>query len=346
MGERNGRRRRRATRLHPMRLAFLTLVSLIVSGLGGAAAYFYPVLAAGLGQTGQKVTVPTPSASVSATAAPTHVVNPGTAFTVLLLGSDDDAKFTGGSADAAAQAHGILTQSMILVRVDPVTKHVVLLSIPRDFWISMACGQTAGKADWAYSFGGPSCAIATVQRDFGVHIDEYAWIGLKGLIKLIDLFGGVDVNVTNPVLDDIYPNDINVSYIWGYTRIAVLPGPQHLDGTHALQYVRSRHNDINGDFGRSARQQQVLVALKAKASTLNAADLPDLVNALSGEFKTSMGLDRVRALLGVANAFSPQNITSIVLYAGTYCEYGHVGSQSVLFPVWSAILPVVRQYFP
>lgn len=346
MGEQTRRRRRRATRLHPARIAFLTLVSLIVSGLGGVAAYFYPVLAAGLGQTGQKVSVPTPSASVLATAAPTHVINPGAAFTVLLLGSDDDAKFTGDSGDAAAQAHGILTQSMILVRVDPVSKHVVLLSIPRDFWISMACGQNAGKADWAYSFGGASCAIATVERDFGVRIDEYAWIGLKGLIKMIDLLGGIDVNVTNPVLDDVYPNDINSSFIYDYTRIAVLPGPQHLDGTHALQYVRSRHNDYNGDFGRSARQQQVLVALKAKASTLNAADLPDLVNALSGEFKTSMGLDRVRALLGVANAFSPQNITSIVLYAGTYCDYGHVGSQSVLFPIWSAILPVVRQYFP
>ena len=181
-----------------------------------------------------------------------------------------------------------------------------------------------------------------MERNFHVHVDEYAWIGLKGLIKLIDLLGGVDVNVSNPVLDDQYPNDIIVKYLYGYARVAVLPGPQHLDGTHALQYVRSRHNDINGDFGRSARQQQVLLALKAKASSLNVADLPSIVSALSGEFKTSMGLDRVRSLLSLASAFDPTKIQQTVLYVPTYTSYGQISGQSVLLPHWSQILAITR----
>jgi LCP family protein required for cell wall assembly len=213
--------------------------------------------------------------------------------------------------------------------------------------VPLSTGGTA-KIDGAYSYGGASAAIATVERNFHVHIDEYAWIGLKGLIKLIDLFGGVDVNVTNPVLDDLYPNDINVPYSarFGALRVAVLPGPQHLDGTHALQYVRSRHNDINGDFGRSARQQQVLLALRAKASTLNAADLPDIVSALSGEFKTSMSLQRVRSLLGIANAFDPANVKQVVLYVPTYTSYGTISGQSVVLPHWLQILTVTRANFP
>jgi LCP family protein required for cell wall assembly len=260
---------------------------------------------------------------------------------VLLLGSDDDSKFS---------ADHVLTQSMILVRVNPASKQVTMLSIPRDLWVPLSLGYS-GKIDGAYAGdrnhpGGPAQAIATVQRNFGVHIDDYAWIGLKGLIRLIDQLGGVDVYVSNPVLDDFYPNDIDVTYLYGYTRVAVLPGAQHLDGTHALQWVRSRHDDINGDFGRSQRQQQVLLAIRAKAATLNAANLPDIVGALQGEFKTSMSLQRIRSLLGVASGFDPANIKQIVLLPPTYTYYGFVGAQSVVFPNWTAIRPVVKANFP
>src|SRR5437016_943740 len=288
MGGQGPARRRRASRWHPVRLSVLTVVCLLLSGMAGAAAYFFPVVVAGVGQTGQTVVVP-PSSSVGKTS-PTRSAPPGAPFTVLLLGSDDDSKFN---------ADHVLTQSMILVRVEPASRHVTMLSIPRDLWVPLSTGGSA-KIDAAYSYGGAAAAIATVERNFHVHIDEYAWVGLKGLIKLIDRLGGVDLFVSNPVLDDAYPNDINGGFLYDYKRVAILPGPQHLDGSHALQYVRARHNDINGDFGRLARQQEVLLAIKAKASTLNVADLPDIVDTLKGNFKTSMGLDRVGSLLGVA----------------------------------------------
>ena len=329
-------RRRRASRLHPVRLVALAVFCLILSGAAGAAAYFFPVVVAGVGQTGQTVVVP-PSTSPGASSSPRPTASAGAPFTVLLLGSDDDSKF---------QAEHVLTQSMILVRVDPRTRKVTMMSIPRDLWVPLSTGGSA-KIDAAYSYGGAAAAIATVERNFHVHIDEYAWIGLKGLIHLIDRLGGVDVYVTNPVLDDAYPDDLDPKHLYAYSRVAVLPGPQHLDGTRALQYVRSRHNDINGDFGRSARQQQVLLAMKAKASTLNVADLPDIVSALKGEFKTSMGLDRVRSLLGVATAFDPANVKQIVLYTPTYTNYGpHINGQSVIYPRWPQILALTRSYFP
>ena len=326
-------RRRRASRMHPVRLAVLTVVCLLLSGLAGAAAYFFPVVVAGVGQTGQTVVVPPSS---TGRASPTPSAPPGAPFTVLLLGSDDDSKF---------QADHVLTQSMILVRVEPTSKRVTMLSIPRDLWVPLSTGGSA-KIDAAYSYGGAAAAIATVERNFHVRVDEYAWIGLKGLIKLIDRLGGIDLFVTNPVLDDFYPNDIDVKNFYGYRRVAVLPGAQHLDGSSALQYVRSRHNDINGDFGRSARQQQVLLGIKAKASTLSPADLPDIVDALKGEFKTSMGLDRVRSLLGVANAFDLTNTKQIVLYVPLFTSYGQVSGQSVILPHWNQILPVVKANFP
>jgi len=93
----------------------------------------------------------------------------------------------------------------------------------------------------------------------------------------------------------------------------------------------------------------VLLAIKAKASTLNTADLPDIVDTLKGNFKTSMGLDRIGNLLGVATAFDLANIKQIVLYVPTYTSYDRgpqYGGQSVIIPHWSQILAVTRANFP
>src|SRR5260370_31151014 len=103
-------RRRRASRLHPVRLVAMTLFCLMLSGFAGAAAYFFPVVVAGVGQTSQTVTV-SPSNSPGVKATPPPSAAPGAPFTVLLLGSDDDGK------NASP-----LTQSMILVRDEPATK--------------------------------------------------------------------------------------------------------------------------------------------------------------------------------------------------------------------------------
>ncbi len=314
----------------------LVIVGFALSGALGAFAYFFPVFAAAAKQTGQHADLPT-AAPVTATSTPTAPPAPGAPFTVLLLGSDDDEKFN---------PNHVLTQSMILVRVTPATGQVTMLSIPRDLWVPLSVGGSA-KIDAAYSYGGATAAIATVQRNFHVHIDDYVWIGLKGLIRVIDLLGGVDVITSNPVLDDFYPNDVTSSDPYDYQRIAVLPGPQHLNGTQALQYVRSRHSDLRGDFGRSFRQQQVLLALRTKAQYLSPADLPDLAAALNNELKTSMGLDKLRQLLPVASRITLADVRQIVLVDGYgYTIHEQIDGQSALVPVWSRILPLVHQYFP
>ncbi len=181
------------------------LLGFVASGAAGAALYFSPAIAAALQDFGHNIHQAAPTASVapSASAAPATtpaaVAGSGSAFTVLLLGSDNDAKFA---------SNVVLTQSMILARVDPTTKHVTMLSIPRDLYVPLSTGGT-DKIDKAYLNGGADASIATVERDFNVHIDHYAWIGLLGLVHLIDKVGGVDVVASNPVLDDFYPKDLS-----------------------------------------------------------------------------------------------------------------------------------------
>lgn len=320
----------------------------LVSGTTGAAVYFSPAIAAAFQDFGhtihhQPATVRrvalTPLASAAATAAPTATAAPAhgsaSSFTVLLLGSDNDAKFA---------TNVVLTQSMILARIDPATRHVTMVSIPRDLNVALSTGGT-DKIDKAYLHGGVDAAINTVEQDFGIHIDHYAWIGLLGLVRLIDQVGGVDVVASNPVLDDFYPKDLSGSDPYDFERVAVLPGPQHMDGMEALQYVRSRHDDLRSDFGRSVRQQQVLLALRAKAKLLGIADLPDIATAMSGQFTTDMSLGEVSLLLPIAGNVSLTDVHQVILLP-PYTEPQTIGNQDVLIPNWNLILPLVHKYFP
>lgn len=346
----DGKRRRRASaRPRPILGVLLIVFGFVLFGMGGAGAYFAPVVAEAFQATNHHVVVhPKPSIKASPTVpgvpAPTPVQGSAGAFTVLLLGSDNDGKEEWGNGT-------YLSQSMILVRVDPTKQSVTMLSIPRDFYLPLyANGQMVGRGKImeAFSVGGAQAAEETVENNFNVRIDNYVWIGLAGLIKLIDMMGGVDVVPTNPVMDDYYPADIGTENPYGYHRVAVMPGPQHMTGSQAMEYVRSRHSDPNGDLGRSQRQQQVLVALKEKAKTLNPADLPDLTATFSGELSTDIDIGRIRQLLPLASHISNGNITQIVLngYATDATIGTAQGPEDILVPDIGAVQQKMHQYFP
>ncbi len=326
--------------MSPLRILIISALAVAMSAVAGGFAYFLPAAALAFQVTGQNVSVPSPTPShgqATASASPSPSLTPvtdGAPFTVLLLGSDDDSKFS---------ADHVLTQSMILVRVIPASKKVIMLSIPRDLYVHLSTGGY-GKIDGAYSYGGPGAAIATVEQDFGVHVNDYIWVGLLGLVKLIDAIGGVDVVTSHPVMDDYYPADILSRFPYDYERVAVMAGPQHLDGLNAMQYVRSRHGDLQSDFGRSQRQQEVLLAIRQKAKQINAEDIPNIAAALGGELKTSIPLTRVVQLLPLAASFEdPNAITQIVLLP----PYTHGGGPGGSIDAnWDLILPLVHTYFP
>lgn len=309
-----------------MSRTWIVALGFALAGLSGLGAYFLPVLQA----AGNASSRPGQILALNPVSAPTQP------FTVLLLGSDDDSKFPPDRLN---------TQSMILLRVDPTTKQATMLSIPRDLWVPIP-DQGYGKISTAYQLGGPQGAIDAVETNFKVHVDDYVWIGLNGLVKLIDKLGGVNVQVTNPVMDDFYPADLNgTADPYGYYRVAILPGAAHMDGVHTLEYVRSRHGDLRGDFARSERQQQLLIAIKARASHLNVTDLPTLASALNGEVRTSISAERLRALISIANDFSGPNVHRIVLLP-PFTSLGWAGAQSVVLPDWGQILPLVHQTYP
>jgi polyisoprenyl-teichoic acid--peptidoglycan teichoic acid transferase len=317
------------------RAARRTLVAsgFLVSIVAGVVLYFLPAIQVALRDTGQVNTSLGGTAELKPVSASEHLSS-RSPFTLLLLGSDSDSKFKGD----------YLTQSMILTRVDPATKHVTMLSIPRDLWVHL-CNGSNGKIDQAFLHGGAQCAIQTVQRNLRVHIDFYAWIGLQGLVSVLNQLGGVNVVANNPVMDDYYPADLSGGNPFDYQRILVLPGAQHMSGTLALEYVRARHDDAYGDFARSQRQQQILIALRAKTKHLSLADVPSLATSLGSDFQTNMSIGQVSGLLPIAGSVPLASITQVVLLP-PYTNSVSIGGQDSLMPNWSLIRPEVAKYFP
>jgi LCP family protein required for cell wall assembly len=234
---------------------------------------------------------------------------------ILLLGSDNDGK------NAAP-----LAQTDIVITIDPQTQYVGMLSIPRDLRVVIP-DQGTGKMDAAFSFGwqgnfggstplsnAAGLSIATVEKNFGIHIDHYAWVGLDGFVKVINTANGVDIDATHPIVDNAYPNDVNTTDHFGYKRLYVSPGPQHMNGIQALEYVRTRHADLVGDFGRSARQQQVLSQLKTKLDTPSIiTKLPELANDLGDTVKTDMSIQDIVNFMGFARNIDTTKLDRVIL---------------------------------
>jgi LCP family protein required for cell wall assembly len=229
------------------------------------------------------------------------------------------------------------------VSIDPAHHQVTLLSLPRDLWVPIP-GKTEAKIDLAYAEGGASLARATVEQNFKIPIHYYAWVGLNGLVRVVDRVGGVDIDVLHPVLDDNYPNDLTGNG-YGTERVYLAAGPQHLDGRHALQYVRSRHGDLLSDFGRSLRQQQLLLALEQRMAGLDlVTELPNFARDLNGHVKTDLDLVRLTQLALFMRGLHPGDVHQAFLTPYVRDAVSSDGQQ-ILLADWPAIHQYLQQLF-
>ncbi|MGH7911680.1 MAG: LCP family protein, partial [Candidatus Dormibacteraceae bacterium] len=340
---------------HMVLLVSLVVLGFVIAAGGGTGAYFFPLARAAAedtGHSGATTPRPHPSSSTKPLATPTPSSSSGAQpFTVLLLGSDNDGKEGNNQTP--------LTQSVILVRVNPQAGSVTMLSLPRDLWIPCygAAGGELGtqKLDACFTGGtfpnqAAAAMVQTVENNFNVRVDDWAWIGLQGLVNLINFVGGVDVVATNPVMDDLYPADVGTSNPYGYQRLAILPGAQHMSGQQALNFVRTRHASFYGDFSRSARQQEVLVALREKLQNLSPSDLPAIESAMQGQFYTSMSVPRIASLLPLAGKIKNGSINQITLASSEYTSQQTIqdssGPDDIVVGNTSAIEQLMWQYFP
>ena len=308
--------------------AVLGALALCLVLVGGLLLYLSPVLAL---LDNHDLSPGKPLATPAATPPP---LDSKQRVNILLLGSDNDQKF---AQDA------VLSQTMIVVSIDPAKRQVTLLSLPRDLWVAIP-GHASAKIDLAYAEGGAPLARATVEKVFRIPIHYYAWIGLDGLVKVVDRLGGVDVDVLHPVLDDNYPNDFSGSG-YGTERVYLAAGPQHLDGRHTLQYVRSRHGDLLSDFGRSVRQQQVLLAMQQRTAGMDLVTaLPSFARDLNGHVKTDLDLVRLTQLMLFMRGLRAGDVHQAFITPFVRDAVSSDGQQ-ILTADWPAVNAYLRRLF-
>jgi LCP family protein required for cell wall assembly len=209
-----------------------------------------------------------------------------------------------------------LSDTIMVMSIDPKTKDAAMLSIPRDLYVKIPASSKTqsqyGKINAANAYGGPELAARVVSNVIGVPIHYYVLIDFSGFKQAIDAVGGVDINVPKAIYDPDYPCDNERG---GYCAFKMAAGPQHMSGTVALRYSRSRKS--TSDFDRAARQQAVIGALRQKAlqlSTLtNPVKLTGLIDAMGNHVKTDIQPKEITKLAGLAKDIDPTKTPSKVL---------------------------------
>ncbi len=205
----------------------------------------------------------------------------------------------------------------IVVHIDPVRRSASMLSIPRDARVHIPdyrydkinASYCAGEENFKDQGGGPMLVKSTVEEFLNMPIHYYAEVDFSGFERVIDLAGGVTIDVPTPLLDNEYPTEN-----YGFTRVYIPAGLQHMDGKTALEYARSRHTD--SDIGRNQRQQQVLLALRQRA--LSRQTLLDMnrTNAIMQELGQSLQTDiPVPTILSLAQLVDKIDAARISSYA-------------------------------
>lgn len=232
-----GDKRRRIRGWKAVMLSLLTLV--LVLGGGTAAAGYW--LKSSL--TKNLETIADPFAELP-TRAPTQEVPQGEAPAVNILVLGSDSRISAGDP-SQWQAGAQRTDAMMIVQIAGDRQSVTVMSIPRDSWVDIP-GHGQAKINAAYSYGGPTLAIQTVEALTGIHLDHFVIADFESFATMTDELGGVTINLKQPQT---------------LAGKGFHEGAQLLTGEQALAYVRERYSLPEGDFDRVRRQQAWMRAI-------------------------------------------------------------------------------------
>jgi polyisoprenyl-teichoic acid--peptidoglycan teichoic acid transferase len=261
---------------------------------------------------------------------------------ILLLGIKtnlSDIRTGDGSArkqagyDAVSDSLQGLSDTMMLIRFDPVSKRVIVFGIPRDTKVEMN-GRSVkiNSIDQESGIGQAAKMVSTTLQ--GVEIDKYVRMNNVGLEKLIDALGGVTLTVPK---DMKYQDDAQHFYI------NLKAGKQHLDGNKLVGFLRFR-KDANGDLGRMQRQQIAMRAMLDQwVNPMNVARIPQLMSIVRSHVDTNLNVEQIIALAGFASG-PAKGKTQMMRMPGDYNGDGRHGT-SYWLPDEAGIKNKMAQYF-
>jgi LCP family protein required for cell wall assembly len=199
-------------------------------------------------------------------------------FSILLMGVED---YSSGGDNGR-------TDTLIVLTVNPELQTIKMVSIPRDTRVTIPEEDKTTKINHAYVYGGKELTIETTEDLMEIPIDYYAQVSFQAFKSIVDELNGVTVNVPF----DFYENsDENGE------RIYFEEGKAVLDGEEALAYARMRKRDPRGDFGRNERQQEIITAIMAKAtSPANLFKIDEVATHIGDNVETNFRISDALAL--------------------------------------------------
>lgn len=217
-------------------------------------------------------------------------------FTILLMGID--------STDEVLEKNAIANgDTLILITFNPKTLNATMISIPRDSYVPIACwsGKPENKITHAAAYGN-DCMVNTIQNYFDTKIDYYAKINFKGLVKLVNAVGGVEVDVPQVLCTDDSSRG---------GEICIQPGRQVLNGEQALVFARNRKALANGDFGRAQHQQEIIMALVNKMKNIkDVSKFMEILNTISNSLDTNLTTKQILSFYNVGKDIIKKSLSS------------------------------------
>lgn len=241
------------------------------------------------------------------------------------------------------------TDTMIIMSINPADNTAVMLSVPRDLYVQIP-GRGRNRINTAFVFGsegnnpagGAALAMETVEYNLGVPIDHYLMVDFSAVIRGVDALGGIDVDVPFDIYDPEFP-DMN----YGFDPLYIPAGRQHFDGEMALKYARTRH--VDNDFGRAARQQQVILAVRSKIMSLGVTELlgqlPFFYSQLNEGIRTDLSLDQMLTLAQAASVIPTENIRNEVIDYDYVVSHRTEEGASVLVMINERVAPLIAELF-
>jgi LCP family protein required for cell wall assembly len=265
----------------------LTLVALGAGAAGGAYLYFHQSVAT--------VRAHTPDVIRAEKSLDIPVAHH--AAIALVIGYDHRA--------GTAVSDPSRSDTIMLIRADPVTKSISLLSFPRDLGVPIYCGATpitVDRINSAYARCGAKGTLLTVKHLTNLKINYLITVNFHGFKEVVDQLGGVWMDIDRRY----YNHNTGASYD-NYANIDLQPGYQKLTGGQALDFVRFRHTD--DDYHRLARQQEFVRAFKEQVSqSFSLTSLPRLVNAVVNNIEVAEGGHKLQGSEVLSYAFFAQNL--------------------------------------
>ena len=205
---------------------------------------------------------------------------------ILLLGTD--VKYT--------NAYG-RTDSMILLSINLATKEAKMTSFMRDIWVKMDGRTKEGKRNSACYYGGPQLTMRTINQYFGLNIQYYALVNLSSMAEIIDLLGGLDLDVTEEEMNALNKGLFNLSPLSGMEPLGEYGQGVHLNGNQATAFARIRK--IDSDYKRTQRQRYVLTQIAKRLQQETPGTIVGVIMKLLECVETNMNMTQLMTIAAV-----------------------------------------------